>query len=900
MRKRSNAVAALLGLTLAAAPAAAQLEPIPQDRGASGLGLALRRIGVTPRVLYVTAHPDDEDNGMLVRLSRGLGVRTALLTLTRGDGGQNAIGPELFDALAVLRAEELAAVHRYDGVEQYFGLSSDFGYSFSVEETFERWGREQALGDVVRTLRSFRPDVVITLPLEGKGGGQHHQAAGRLALEAFRAAADPARFPDAGHAPWQARKVYQGGIGGGPAGGGPAGAGAPPAVTVRLGAWDPLLGLSWQQLGSIARSQHRSQGSAQLVAPPAQGEASFFLLDSAPPAAEREGDVLDGLDLTFAGLLRFVPDHASRAPFLRADLLALQARVDAARAAFDPLAPEKTLPSLQAALVGVRVLSDRVQGSALDASARAEIADRLADEARDLEAALRLAHGLDIEALAGDDVVVPGQSFTLATRITNQGAAPVALDEVAVRGREGWTVRALEETPEAAIPRELGRGASVVVRHEITVPRGAPPTMPHWRRVRGQDRFEILDPALAGLPWAAPEVSALVRYRSGEAASTVLAPARWRYERAGGGEKQKLLAVGSEFSVRLQPEVTVAILGSRAPREFRVAVRNERKGPAEGRLRLVAPAGWVVDPREAVLRFRHEGEEMSARFTVTPAGALPPGETTVRAVFEDEEGRAFDAFDQVVAHEHVLERRLLRPAAARVVTLDVARTPGTSVGYVDGTGDEVDTAIRQLGIPLTYLTADDLAFGDLSRFTTIVTGVRAYEARPDLRSYHGRLMAYAEGGGNVVVQYNRLDFNHASHSVRPATGADRPDSPYAPYPASVGSERITDEAAPPRILSPGSPLLSLPNRLAAGDWQGWVQERGLNFLSARDPRYDDVVAFADPFPLNPGEKRGALVDAGVGRGRWTYVGLGLFRQLPAGVPGAYRLLANLVGRPRAR
>src|SRR5688572_22792804 len=206
-------VASVLALSV---PAAAQLEPVPQDRGGNGLGLALRRIGVTPRVLYVTAHPDDENNGMLVRLSRGQGVRTALLTLTRGDGGQNAIGPELFDALAVVRTEELAAIHRHDAVEQYFGLSSDFGYSFSVPENLERWGREKALGDVVRVVRSFRPDVVITLPTEAKGGGQAHQAAAQLAVEAFRAAADPSRFPDLALPPWQAAKVYTTGVGGGP------------------------------------------------------------------------------------------------------------------------------------------------------------------------------------------------------------------------------------------------------------------------------------------------------------------------------------------------------------------------------------------------------------------------------------------------------------------------------------------------------------------------------------------------------------------------------------------------------------------------------------------------------------------------------------------------------------
>jgi hypothetical protein len=242
----------------------------------------------------------------------------------------------------------------------------------------------------------------------------------------------------------------------------------------------------------------------------------------------------------------------------------------------------------------------------------------------------------------------------------------------------------------------------------------------------------------------------------------------------------------------------------------------------------------------------------------------------------------------------------VRPAAARVIAHDVATTPGTSVGYVDGVGDEVDTAIRQLGIPLTYLTADDLAFGDLARFTTIVTGIRAYEARPDLRSFHHRLMDYVDKGGNLVVQYNRLDFNQAPAVPAGAAPAAPVDSPFAPYPASVTSNRVTDETTPPRLIGDESPLLTRPNVLGPADWQGWVQERGLNFLSARDPRYENVVAFVDPFPLNAGEKSGALVDAPVGHGRWTYVGLGLFRQLPAGVPGAYRLLANLVGRPRAR
>jgi len=882
-----RAAAALSFILLVAAPAAAQLEPIPQDRGANGLALALRRIGVTPRVLWVTAHPDDENNGMLVRLSRGFGVRTGLLTLTRGDGGQNAIGPELFDALAVLRSEELAALHRYDAVEQYFGLSVDFGYSFSVDETLAKWGREAALGDVVRIIRSLRPDVVITLPLEARGGGHHHQAAGRLTRDAFPAAADPAQYADQGLPPWQARKLYQGGVGGGAI----IGEGAA-TLSVRTGVYDPLLGLTWHQFGSVARGLHRSQSMGQMMAPAGEGAATFVLLDSVPPVAGPEADVLDGADLTFAGVLRYAAGHEKTAPWLRAELAALQANTDAARAAFDAQAPERTIPALQALLAGVQQLQGRVAGAAFDATTGAEIAARLADEERDAAAALWLAHGLDLEVTVDDDVVIPGQEVNVTATVANSGRERVSVEGLSLATSPGWSSRTVEGEG-----RDLAPGEATSFRFVAVVPADAKPSAPHWRRRPGADRFELLDPALAGRPWA-PPLTAVLRYRSGKTVTEATGPARWRYE-SPLGEKQKVLAVGSEFSVRIQPEVTVVPAGAPAPREFRVAVRNQRRDGSRGRVRLEVPAGWRVEPPEEELRFRSEGEEVPARFTVTPLGASP-GAATVRAVFVDAAGREFSAGEQVIAYEHVHERRLVRPAEARVLALDVAVAPGTSVGYVDGVGDEVDTAIRQLGVPLTYLTADDLAFGDLSRFTTIVTGIRAYEMRADLRSFHHRLMGYVENGGNLVVQYNRLDFNRSPEASTAAAPAATVNSPYAPYPAAVTSNRVTDENAPPRIIAQASRLLTSPNVLRAGDWQGWVQERGLNFLAARDPRYENVVAFVDPFPLNEGEKSGALVDALVGKGRWTYVGLGLFRQLPAGVPGAYRLLANLIGRPRAR
>ena len=285
---------------------------------------------------------------------------------------------------------------------------------------------------------------------------------------------------------------------------------------------------------------------------------------------------------------------------------------------------------------------------------------------------------------------------------------------------------------------------------------------------------------------------------------------------------------------------------------------------------------------------------------MTPS-ARQPGVFTVQAVAR-REGQEFREGYRTVSYEHIQDRHLIRPATATVEVLNVKADPRATVGYVMGAGDEVAAGLRQLGVSLTMLTPDDIAYGDLSRYSTIVTGIRAYQTRPELKSQHLRLMKYVEEGGNLVVQYNKFEFNWASEPPRavgfsPRRGA-RADSPFAPYPAVVSDNRITDENAPVKVLDPANPVLTAPNRIGPEDWQGWVQERGLYFLDAHDPHYVELISMTDPFPKNPGEKKGALVVAPVGMGTWTYVGLGLWRQIPAGTPGAYRLLANLVSRPR--
>jgi len=338
----------------------------------------------------------------------------------------------------------------------------------------------------------------------------------------------------------------------------------------------------------------------------------------------------------------------------------------------------------------------------------------------------------------------------------------------------------------------------------------------------------------------------------------------------------------------------VPLASPRRPIEVRVFARHLERGAATADVRLEAPPGWSSEPSSSPLSFSYEGEEAGARFTVTPPAVLAAGELVLRAVAVAG-GREHREAVQAVEYDHVERRQRLRPAETRVLVLDLHTAPGVSVGYVTGSGDALAEAIQQMGVPLALLSADDLLFGDLSRFSTILTGIRAYETRPDLRSSHGRLMRWVEAGGHLVVQYNRAAFNRVAPEAA-APPAQSP-SPYAPYQAAVTSERISDEAAPMRVLVPAHPLLTAPNPIGAADWEGWVQERGIQFLAARDSRFTELLAATDPFPYNPGEKRGILVEAKVGQGTWTYVGLALFRQVPAGVPGGWRLLANLVSRP---
>ncbi len=912
---------ACVGLTVPRA----QMRVVPLDlsQGHVALGLALRHLNNAGVFMMTTAHPDDENNGLLVLLNRGLGYRTALVTLTRGNGGQNEIGPEIFEALGVLRTEELDALHRFDGAEQYFTRAVDFGYSFSVEETLQKWDKETALGDVVRMIRTIRPDVIAGLSPTGSGGGQHHQASAVLVREAFALAADPTKYPEQireGLRPWQPKKLYFMTNFGGP----PDPRAETPARTlsINLSGYDPLLGRTYAEVGTEARSMHKCQGMAQLLSLPGPMATTYWMAETAIPGqkARDERSMFDAVDSSIAGIAGFAGD-AAPAP-LRDGLAAIQASVTAAQQAFDTQSDAETLAPLANGLRAVRTLRAQLGTmSGLGDLARFDIDGRLARKEQEFQDAILLANNVRLEVLADDGVVVPGQAVSVTTMVANRGAAPVAVKQVRYSGFDAPGACTMTEVASANIFGAMGPGGrrgsapparplSTLGRDQVaqcqpsaTVPPGARPTEPYWHRAGDAGRYTFEADAPFGLPYRPTPFQATLTLDIGAGAGAVevvrTQPVLYRYQgNIFSGEKRTELFVVPAASVRVTPEI--AIIPAGAPRaaastssnarpaaggrEVRVTVVNDVKGASASRVSLAVPQGWRVTPPQADVQFTREDESQTVRFQVLPPASAAAGEYRIKARVSAG-GAEFSRGYQVIEYPHIRRAHIYRDAEVVLKVIDVKVAAGLKVGYIMGVGDEVPPALEQLGVSVNLLDADDLAWGDLAQYSTIITGVRAYERRDDLRANNSRLLEYVRGGGTLIVQYNKFEFNEAQ---------------YGPYPARVSSDRVTDEYAPVTLLDPASPVFTTPNRIAEQAWQNWVQERGLYFLGERDAQYRDLVSLEEPFPYNRGSKRGALVEARYGKGRWLYVGLGLWRELPAGVDGAYLLLANLVSLGAAR
>ncbi len=896
------------------------------DSGHVALGLAIRKLGVSGTFMQAPAHPDDETNALFAYFTHGLGLRSIDLQNNRGDGGQNEIGPELFRNIAVLRTAELLSAHRIDGAEQYFTRAIDYGYSFDPQEVIQKWGREDIVGDYVRLLRTLRPDVVLTMNIQGTGGDRAHEATTILFREAYDAAGDAAKYPEQlreGLRPWQPKKLYFAapppppGAGRGGQGRGGAGRGAqaadnatPPVpaprtapgvklTPVATNSYDSLLGRTYAEIGTDARSNHKCQGMTGLPALPGfangrggpggggpGGGGGYQLMETTIPGQKEKTEtaLFDGVDTRIEALAQYAGPNPPAA--LVAALAQLGDHAKAARTAFVSGDDGATANPIEAGLAAIRSLRAQLGSMGLSDDARYEINFRLRTKERDYEDALIAAHGLSFDAVSDDGLIIAGQPVKLSILAVNRGASDISVTSVAIDGFD---------SPKACAPGAVKKDAVYTCTSDAHVPKDAKPTTPYfhdnyWKHSENQ-AIQILDPGVEfGAPFAPTPFRVTFHIKAGNVDITREVPVEYRYVKdVYLGDKRMELNVVPALSAVVSPGLAVIPASSSTPvkREIHVTVTNGQKGTGDALVSLDLPAGWKASPASLPLKFTHEDEALSAKFDVTAPAQAKVGQYTVRAVVTSAAipDQKFSEGYDVIEYPHIERRQVMKPAEAIVKVVDVKVTPNVNVGYIVGVGDQVPAALEQLGAKVNEIGEDELAWGDLAKHDVIITGVRAYERRADLRAYNRRLLDYVNRGGTVIVQYNKTEFNQAD---------------YGPYPAKVSNNRVSDELVPVKLLASADRVFNAPNKIGPATWSGWVQERGLYFLGEKDPKYIDLVSMTDSFKDNPGEKLGSMVEAKYGRGTWIYLGLGLWRQLPAGTDGAYQLLANLISVPKAR
>lgn len=861
-------------------PAAQLPAPEVEYRGATALGLALRRLGPTHRILMIGAHPDDENTAILAELALGRGADVAYLSLTRGEGGQNLIGGELEEALGLIRTEELLAARRLDGAVQFFSRAYDFGFSRSADETFRHWPRDSVLADVVAVIRRWRPDVVISqftgTPRDGHG---HHQAAGILAREAYVAAADPSRFRgqlDAGLAPHQPTRFYQSWY---------RTPDADSLVVLETGWLDPLLGRSRYQIAMASRSRHRSQDMGRAES---AGPQSSTLSAVAPGPALDPSDIFEGIDATLPARARAIAESDVPAPLVEL-LERYERQATAARETFRPaLGMAATAAPL---LDAVSTLdSAYTAAGALPTDAARVLRFHVAAERGDASRAALLALGVVLDVTADRPSVSPGDTVTLELALWNGGSTDLRVSRLEPDLPDGWWAET-EDAPVRSVP------AGQVARRSfrIHLPLDAPVDVPYFlEQPRPADSDLYVwpdDPGLRARPFQPP----LLRGSALVAGALVVEDAAEHVEvDPAQGELREPLLVLPGVSIDAEPDVVVLPLDAAGrplvrPRfDQSLRVNSRARGPVRVGWRL--PPGWdALTIRESAASAPIEsGTASGLAHAVGDARVMveldlpervTPGDYRLRLGARDALAEAAPGY-ALVDYPHIRPRLVPEPDDVLVRAFPVAVPSGVRIAYVPGSGDDAPAAIAALGLTVDTLAADAIASTDLSVFDVILTGARAYEVSPELASpaARARFESFVRGGGALIVQYNKYDF--ADH-----------DMALLPLTMSRPHDRVTDEAAPVRLLDPSHPLLSRPNRIGAADFEGWVQERGLYFAHTWDDAYTPLLEMADPgrTPL-----RGSLLAARIGRGWYVYTGLALFRQLPAGVPGAYRLLANLL------
>ena len=794
----------------------------------------IKKLNTVGAVLYVAAHPDDENTRLLTYLSKERNLRTGYLSLTRGDGGQNLIGKEQGEALGLIRTHELLAARSVDGAEQFFTRANDFGYSKNPEETFAFWNKDSILADVVWCIRNFRPDVIICrFPTTGEGGHGHHTASAILAVEAFSAAADSTKFPEQLKfvSTWQAKRIFWNTFNFGTTN-----TTAEDQLKLDIGLFNPLLGKSYGEIAAESRSMHKSQGFGSIKT---RGESIEYFKLLAGDSVQT--DLFDGVNLKW-----------SRIPGAES----VKQDIEFLKLGFDAFHPESSINTLVMLYKHLQQLSDKNNP---------EVRYWKQQKLKETEQLILAVSGVWMEASAAAYIGIPGDSVSVNTQIIARNPVKIKLQKLSWFG-----------VTDSVVQTDLQSNKLYSFRHKELLPATAKYSAPYWlsKQTNG-GLYSEANQQMIGKPQNDPAQEVIFHVNIEGLVLQIRRPVVYKTADPVKGEVYRPFEILPPVTVNFS-ERNFVFAGT-APQQIQLTVKANRDS-ISGRLQLDVPAGWRADIAYPDFFLASKGDEAIIPATVYPAAAGTAGLKASVTIG----GASFAKSIRRIEYDHIPYQFILQDAEAGLVQANV-RIAGNKVGYIEGAGDDVASCLKQVGYQVTILTDEMLGNADLSVYDVIVTGVRAYNTHDRLAVHYPRLMEYVKKGGNLTIQYN------TNSRIGPL------NSKIGPYPFTISRDRVTDENSPVVLLDTAQAVLNVPNRITLTDFDGWVQERGIYFATTRDSIFQPVLSMNDP-----GEKEldGGLIIAPYGSGVFVYTGLAFFRQLPAGVPGAYRLFANIIGLKR--
>lgn len=805
----------------------------PYQANAAEIKLKLEKLNFLGSVLYVAAHPDDENTRVITYFSKGKLATTAYLSMTRGDGGQNLIGSEIGDLLGLIRTQELLAARRLDGGMQFFTRANDFGFSKSAEETFSIWGKNEVLSDVIRVYRQYQPDVILTrFPPDDRAGHGHHTASAMLAIEAFDAAAKSDVFPDqvAVSGTWQPKRLF---INTGRFFNNTINESTPGVTTINLGGYNPLLGESYSEIAATSRSQHKSQGFGSRRVRGDQQEFFELVKGEAP-----DKDIFDGINTTWTRV-----KNGDK----------IKPMVDRAIREFIPEKPAASIPLLLQLKKEINTLDNGVWKTRKLLEVNQVIQD---------------CAGLYIEATANDFWAAPGQPIIATIELLNRTEADVQV----------LSIQSSDIGVDTIVNTTLKNNVPIVIRTRKNIISTKSYSDPYWlREKRSIGLFTVKDNKLIGKPENDPAVLLKFTTRIHGESIEIVKPLVFRSTDPVKGELYRPFEIVPPVFVNISNGVWV--FKDETPKDVEVVLKSTTDSIQHGTLKLHLPEGWRSDPVLIEFTIAKRGEELANFFKVYPSVTEFSG--TLQAVAEIN-GVAYNHALRTIAYDHIPTQTLLPVAEARIVRINLKKEGGV-IGYISGAGDDVPTALRNMGYEVWEMKNEEVTTENLKRLDAVVLGIRALNTNDRIRFMMNDLLAYVNNGGTMVVQYN--------------TSNGLVTDKFSPYPLTLSRDRTTEENSEIRILKPDHPLLNSPNKITSSDFDGWVQERGLYFPNKWDPGFEALLSMNDV-----GEKPldGSLLVAKYGSGHYVYTGLSFFRELPEGVPGAFKLFANIVslGKPK--